>query len=82
MDSNTIKMNNNHGNKNEIKENLIKVCDSMNLKGYHSKDQIIGYLVSGDPSYIPRVDNARNMIREFSREEILMELLEKYLENE
>ena len=48
-------------------------------KGYEPYDQIIGYILSGDPTYITSHNNARSLIREVEREELLGELLKSYL---
>lgn len=79
MDSGTIeiKVNNNTGL--STREILQQVVDAMEEKGYNAKEQIAGYIISGDPSYIPRNGNARNIIRQIPREEILSELLESFL---
>lgn len=48
-------------------------------KGYNPINQIVGYLLSGDPAYIPRHQDARNMIRKLERDEIIEELVKSYL---
>ncbi|MBF0780183.1 MULTISPECIES: IreB family regulatory phosphoprotein [unclassified Granulicatella] len=58
---------------------LLEVFDALSEKGYHPINQIVGYLMSGDPAYIPRHNEARNRIRQFDRDEILEELLITYL---
>ena len=63
----------------EIKEILRHVFKALNEKGYSSVDQIVGYILSGDPSYITSYDNARSMICKIERDEIIEELLKKYL---
>ncbi|WOO87496.1 IreB family regulatory phosphoprotein [Mollicutes bacterium LVI A0039] len=79
MDSGTIeiKIQNNTGM--STREILQQVVDSMEEKGYNAKEQIAGYIISGDPSYIPRNGSARNLIRQIPREEILAELIESFL---
>lgn len=64
---------------NDTKEILESVYTSLNDKGYNAIDQIMGYLLSGDPAYIPRHNDARNMIRRVNRDEIIKELLKSYL---
>ena len=44
--------------------------------------QIVGYLLSGDPAYIPRLNDARNLIRRHERDEIIEELVRSYLDKE
>ncbi|MDO5725523.1 MAG: IreB family regulatory phosphoprotein [Tissierellia bacterium] len=62
-----------------MKEMLKTVYDALNEKGYDPYDQIIGYILSGDPTYITSHNNARNMIRDIDREDLLKELLSFYL---
>ena len=62
-----------------IKETLKKVYLALEEKGYDPKNQIVGYLLSGDPAYIPRHKDARNLIRRYERDEILEKLVEYYL---
>ncbi|MDO5718026.1 MAG: IreB family regulatory phosphoprotein [Tissierellia bacterium] len=56
------------------------VYEALEKKGYDPKNQIIGYILSGDPTYITSHDNARNLIRQIDRDELLEELLDCYLE--
>lgn len=67
-------------NERNIKETLLHVVDALQEKGYNPFNQIVGYLMSGDPAYIPRHNDARNIIRHFERDEIMEELLKGYLE--
>ncbi|MFW6274027.1 MAG: IreB family regulatory phosphoprotein [Halanaerobium sp.] len=60
---------------------LKKVCRALEEKGYNPINQIVGYLLSGDPAYITSYKDARTMIRTIDRDEILEELLNSYLEN-
>jgi uncharacterized protein (UPF0297 family) len=63
-----------------IKEILQEVYDALDEKGYNAIDQIVGYILSGDPSYITSHNNARNIIRQVDRDDLAEELLRKYLE--
>lgn len=63
----------------DVQATLLHVYDALKEKGYHPQNQIIGYLMSGDPAYIPRHNDARNAIRQFERDEIMEELLRAYL---
>lgn len=56
------------------------VCEALEKKGYDPKNQIIGYILSGDPSYITSHDNARNLIRQIDRDELLEELLDVFIQ--
>lgn len=64
-----------------IQQTLKTVYDALKEKGYNPINQIVGYLLSGDPAYIPRLKNARNLIREHERDEIIEELVRSYLKN-
>lgn len=66
-------------NKKEISETLISVYQSLDEKGYNPINQIVGYVLSGDPAYIPRYNDARNQIRKHERDEIVEELVRFYL---
>lgn len=61
---------------NEI---LLTVYDALKEKGYNPINQIVGYLLSGDPAYIPRHNNARSLIRKRERDELIEELVKSYL---
>lgn len=63
----------------DVESALLHVYHALIEKGYQPYNQIIGYLMSGDPAYIPRHNNARNIIRQFERDEIMEELLKSYL---
>ncbi len=63
-----------------VKVILKEVFNSLEEKGYEPYDQIIGYILSGDPTYITSYNNARAMIRELEREDLLEELLKNFLE--
>ena len=65
--------------KQEINKTLISVYRSLEEKGYNPIYQIIGYVLSGDPAYIPRYNDARNQIRKHERDEIIEELVRYYL---
>ncbi|AUC90520.1 TPA: IreB family regulatory phosphoprotein [Streptococcus suis] len=65
--------------KQEISQTLTGVYRSLEEKGYNPINQIIGYVLSGDPAYIPRYNDARNQIRKYERDEIIEELVRYYL---
>jgi uncharacterized protein (UPF0297 family) len=54
----------------------------MTEKGYNPVNQIVGYIISGDPTYITSHKNARSMIMKVERDEIVEELLKEYIRNE
>ncbi|MGE5473027.1 MAG: IreB family regulatory phosphoprotein [Ignavibacteriales bacterium] len=64
----------------ETKEILTSVYNALKEKGYNPINQIIGYVLSGDPTYVTSYNNARSLIRKLERDEILEELLRSYLE--
>lgn len=63
------------------REILLHVYDVLEEKGYNPINQIVGYLISGDPAYIPRHKNARAMIRQIERDELIEELVTFYLDH-
>ncbi|WP_347862879.1 IreB family regulatory phosphoprotein [Salimicrobium sp. PL1-032A] len=58
---------------------LLNVYEALQEKGYNPINQIVGYLLSGDPAYIPRHQDARNLIRKIERDELIEELVKSYL---
>jgi uncharacterized protein (UPF0297 family) len=62
------------------KEVILTVFDALQEKGYNPINQIVGYLLSGDPAYIPRHNNARSLIRKRERDELIEELVRAYLQ--
>ena len=65
--------------KTEIKEILSSVYDSLLIKGYNPINQLVGYIISEDPTYITNYNNARALICRLDRDELLQELLVSYL---
>jgi len=63
----------------DIKTILYTVHEALQEKGYNPINQIVGYLLSGDPAYIPRHKDARNLIRKVERDEVIEELVKYYL---
>ncbi len=63
----------------DVKEVMLHVYEALHEKGYNPINQIVGYLLSGDPAYIPRHQDARNIIRKLERDEIIEELVKSYL---
>lgn len=63
-----------------IAETIKEVAYILNERGYNAINQIVGYLMSGDPGYISSHKEARNKIMKFERTEILEVLVKKYLE--
>ena len=64
----------------EIKSILTSVYDSLQEKGYNPINQIVGYILSEDPTYITNHNNARALIRKLDRDELLQALVKHYLD--
>lgn len=64
----------------QINEILSIVCTALSDKGYNPVNQIVGYIISGDPTYITGYNNARSLIRKIDRNELLEELVAHYIE--
>ena len=65
----------------KMKEVLTTVYDALKEKGYNPLNQIVGYILSEDPTYITNHNNARALIRKIDRDELLGELVKFYLDN-
>ncbi len=63
----------------EVKETLTIVYQALQEKGYNPITQIVGYLLSGDPAFIPRHNNARSLIGKLERDRVIEELVKGYL---
>ena len=63
----------------DVKTILSDVYQSLEEKGYNPMNQIVGYLLSGDPAYITSHNNARVKIRKLERDDILEELVTSYI---
>lgn len=66
--------------KDEVKDILTNVQKSLIEKGYNPVNQMVGYLLSGDPTYITSFNNARQLMKKVERDEIIEVLLKAYLE--
>lgn len=75
----TVRFNLDDGSKKAISETLTTVYRSLKEKGYNPINQIVGYVLSGDPAYIPRYNDARNKLRKYERDEIVEEVVKFYL---
>ncbi|MDQ0204427.1 IreB family regulatory phosphoprotein [Pectinatus haikarae] len=65
--------------KNKAETVIRDVCSAMQEKGYNPINQLVGYLLSGDPAYITSYKDARSKIRGMERDELLAELVKFYL---
>ena len=63
----------------KTKEILTKVYKALEEKGYNPINQIVGYILSGDPTYITSHNNARNLIRQLERDELLEKMVRNYI---
>ena len=76
---NTIKFMVPDDSKEQMKDILSAVYRSLSEKGYNPINQIVGYLLSEDPTYITNYNNARSLICKLDRDELLQELVRHYL---
>ena len=65
--------------KSQIKEVLSSVYNALLVKGYNPINQLVGYILSEDPTYITNYNGARSLITRIDRDELLQELLTTYL---
>ena len=65
--------------KSQIKEILSSVYNALLVKGYNPINQLVGYIVSEDPTYITNYNGARSLICKIDRDELLQELVKHYL---
>jgi len=79
MNSGTMKFDFSNDKTNQTREVILNVYEALKEKGYNPISQIVGYILSGDPTYITSHNNARSLIRRLERDEILEELVKSYL---
>lgn len=77
----TMKINIDLGKENEVHEIITSVYDALKIKGYDPISQIVGYILSDDPTYITSYNGARSMICKVERDELLEELVKNYIKN-
>ena len=63
----------------KAKEILKEVYEALSEKGYNPVNQIVGYILSGDPTYITSYKNARSLIRQIERDELLERMVKNYI---
>ena len=63
----------------KTKEILKEVYEALNEKGYNPINQLVGYILSGDPTYITNHNNARTMIRQIERDDLLEKMVKAYI---
>lgn len=81
MFDSTMEFSINVDKEDEMREILTTVYDALKEKGYNPLNQIVGYLLSEDPTYITNHNNARALIRRIDRDELLRSLVKSYLDN-
>ncbi len=79
MTDKTIKFSIKDESENEMKKNLLAIYEALNEKGYNSISQIVGYILSEDPTYITTHNNARSLVRRLDRDELLQAMVKTYL---
>lgn len=79
MLDNTIKFSSNYNSEKFTRDTLSEIYQALDEKGYDPINQIVGYLLSEDPTYITNHKNARALIRQLDRDKLLRELVRSYL---
>ena len=79
MNDPTIKFKIRSNDSDEMKKLLKQIYAALESKGYNPVNQLVGYILSEDPTYITTHDNARSLIRRIDRDELLQEMLKVYL---
>ena len=79
MSDKTMTFSVNDDTESELNKNLTIIYDALVQKGYNPINQIVGYILSEDPTYITTYNNARNLIRYIDRDELLQVLVKSYL---
>lgn len=75
----TMKINIDHDREKEVRDILTLVFDALSVKGYDPISQIVGYIISGDPTYITSHNGARGVIVKVERDELLEVLVKHYI---
>ena len=82
MDLNeTMKINIDHDKEQEVRDIIAKVYEALTIKGYTPISQIVGYIMSGDPTYITSHNGARGLIVKLERDELLEVLVKHYIDS-
>ena len=79
MTDKTIQLSITDDHEKEMRDILVAVYNSLVEKGYNPTSQLVGYILSEDPTYITTHNNARSLIRKIDRDELLQVLLKSYL---
>lgn len=81
VNQDTIIVKKNNQEEIDVKEVLKTVYTSLKEKGYNPVNQLVGYVLSGDPTYVTSYNNARTLITKVERDEIIEELVSSYIKN-
>lgn len=79
MHEQTMKFSVSEDKESELKKKLTIIYDALREKGYNPINQIVGYILSEDPTYITTYNNARSLVRHIDRDDLLQELVRSYL---
>lgn len=79
MDEKTVTFSVYEEKEQEMRQILIQVYDALREKGYNPANQIVGYILSEDPTYITTHNNARSLISKIDRDELLQSMVKAYL---
>ena len=71
----------NQTKRSSVSEVILRVYQALVERGYNPVNQIVGYIMSGDPTYITSHNNARSLIMKVERDELVEELLKEYIAN-
>ena len=77
----TIQFSIKDGREEEMRQTMLTVYNALKEKGYNPISQIVGYILSEDPTYITTHNNARSLIRRLDRDELLQALVKNYLKS-
>ncbi len=77
----TIKVKIDFDKSEEVREIVSEVFDALKVKGYDPISQIVGYILSGDPTYVTSYNGARSKITKIERDELLEEFVKEYIMN-
>lgn len=81
FNNDTMKINFEVDKEREVHEIIETVYDALKIKGYDPISQIVGYILSDDPTYITSYNGARSLIVKVERDELLEELVKNYIKN-
>ncbi len=81
MNTNTVIFDINDNNEDQMKEIMKHVYNALKERGYNPINQMVGYITTGDRTYITTHQNARSLIRKIDRDELLRAMLKTYLQD-